>query len=487
MPATAHKVVNATEYSINYDRAVQNSSAWDILTSRALQHTAPYGMPNQVSHQVPYSLYMQLRHQIGWEDLVMHAVQLTAPYQDLGIHQLQNTAPYHLNVFNMASHSCGYDIEGVTPLKVQNQLVYSVLSTVAPRSVVNNPQFSWGGVLVSLLSAELSCDEDSSVWIATLSTLDAAAFSAISIMDEIILSVTMVSGVEDFSFIVDSKQLSRGDNAEVTYVVSAISPLALLGSPFASEITVKYPAIALASVIVTDLIGAVSWQLPDWQIPAGEAVFANVTPLEAAKRVLAAIGGIIESTPNGSVVCRLRHPVNIPDYYTAAVDHSLFDDELLSSSSDIGTAPGFNRVSLSNDTGDSYTSSDVLEEVPHPSYPDSTTVKRVRGYLSTVRPVLLVHTSNPATVITPLGEQTRTETELVEFIEGVARTRYIIDTIVSMSWQSVDLGLVTCSGTKVTSTVVGYSLLSLTYTVKSYDWDVSLNATQDVQFIIVSA
>ena len=55
---------------------------------------------------------------------------------------------------------------------------------------------------------------------------------------------------------------------------------------------------------------------------AGRLMLEGATPLAAARNVVAAIGGIVESNPDGSVVCRRRHPVSIPQYGAATVAHS---------------------------------------------------------------------------------------------------------------------------------------------------------------------
>ena len=239
-----------------------------------------------------------------------------------------------------------------------------------------------------------------------------------------------------------------------------------------------------ARTAVEELIGVVDWQLPDWTIPAGRLLMEGVTPLAAARSVVAAIGGIVESNPDGTVVCRRRHPVSIPDYEQALVAHQLFDADVLASRAQIAPARGYNRVTLANEDGASGSSADRIE---HVADPDDANQGTVRAYLTTTRPVLLTHTGHPATVIAALGEVTRSESEVVEFIEGRASTHYPVTAINSATWQHTDLGAVTADSQALVAAVPGYSLLDLTYTTTSLDWRVTLAAAEEVQFILVDA
>ena len=266
--------------------------------------------------------------------------------------------------------------------------------------------------------------------------------------------------------------------------MTAISPLALLDAPFAATTRYYQPGAVSAHTVVEELIGDVDWELPDWTIPAGRLLMEGVTPLAAARSVVAAIGGIVESNPDGTVVCRRRHPVSIPDYEQAPVVHQLFDADVLASRAQIAPARGYNRVILANEDGASGSSADRIEHVADANDANQGTV---RAYLATARPVLLTHTGHPATVIASQGEVTRSESEVVEFIEGRASTRYPVTAITRATWQHSDLGAVTVDGQSLVAAVPGYSLLDLTYTTTSLDWRVTLAAAEEVQFILVDA
>lgn len=265
--------------------------------------------------------------------------------------------------------------------------------------------------------------------------------------------------------------------------MTGVSPVAWLDAPFA--VPRRYcPASALsAQAAVESLLGSVDWQLPAWIIPAGRLLFDGVTPLAAARQIVAAIGGIVESNPDGTLICRRRHPVRRADYETAVVAHSLFDADVLSARAQIAPMRGFNRVTIANtESSGSGSADDRIEYVPDANDPRTGTV---RAYPGRERPLLLTHTGHPNTVITPLGQVTRQETETVECIEGGASTRYPVTAIISSTWLHADLGAVRAEGQNLTSATAGYSLLRISYTTTSLDWRVALAVDEEVQFVLV--
>lgn len=468
---TSHAVANSSPWNIAYSRAVKNTVPWDMAYLRTVKHQLLYDMPLQAMCQSPYALTMQVKHYVAWEDLAQHAVQMTTPYDLVSDH--------------FVAHSVGYELLVHDKLAVTHKAGYSLLSGQSKQAVINNPQLSWYGEVMGITQANLSCDESSPYWIADIQVGKVSDYSRIQVGDAVSLEVAVSNTTEVYQFIVVSKHLSRGaSGADIGCSLSCSSPLCLLDTPFSGNVEYTNSGGVLASTLVSNLLGSVIWSLTDWIIPAGEATFTGVSPLRAAQRVVEAIGGLIESNPDGSFVCRQKHPVSVPDYYTATPVHSLFDSDVISSQGMVGLMAGFNSLTLSN-TGNGTSTSDQLEQVPHPDFPEDGTLKRVRATLAYERPVALAFTGNPATSTVDVGQVTRSETEVVEFKDGVGHTRYPITRIVSYSWNANDLGVVNFSGSQLTSAVKSYSLLSVTYNVTTRDWDVGLDLTQEVQFLIL--
>ncbi|MDP2431966.1 MAG: hypothetical protein Q8O33_08030 [Pseudomonadota bacterium] len=499
---------NATAWDLTRARAWRNETGWTLRFAGT--HCAPYGLRLERVNRVPYGDLRQHRRRMAmsYGDARQHRLRMALPYSDvqrllarmdlpygdvsmlrrrhlalyadLGACRKSMRFPYWLTQAVVARHVIGYAVTDVNPVAKRLTTSWSLLADQHLQAVMNTPELVWQERTIRILQATLSCDEDSPVWIATVEIAQLADFAAITIGDPITLQL----GLETFELVVDGKTLSRESQTSHRGELTAISPLALLDAPFAATTRYYQPGAVSARTAVEELIGAVDWQVPDWTIPAGRLLMEGVTPLAAARSVVAAIGGIVESNPDGMVVCRRRHAVSIPDYGQAQVVHQLFDADVLASRAQIAPARGYNRVTLANEDGTSGSSADRIEYVADPGDANQGTV---RAYLVATRPVLLTHTGHPATVIAALGEVTRSESEVVEFIEGRASTRYPVTAITSTTWQHTDLGAVTAEGQSLVAAVPGYSLLNLTYTTTTLDWRVTLAADEEVQFILVDA
>lgn len=335
-------------------------------------------------------------------------------------------------------------------------------------------------ILTGYLSAHISCDEGQSVWMGDFILDSVESYARTRTGDT--LEMEIMGDV--YSLRVDSKGTTRslGDDQ---YHISAISPLGFLDAPHAAEITVIYNTPVDARAAVEDILGeTVVWDLPLWAIPAGALSITGATPLQAAKTVVEAVGGLIESFPNGDIHCRFRNPVDIQGYSSSAIDHYFTNSDWITLGSTDAPSKGFNRVTLSNALSES-ASQDRLESVADP---EEGTKATIRAYLYTERPVILVHTGAPETVIASRGLVERSEEELVEFIASKGSLKYAPASITGLVWQHNNLGTVAFSGTDLTASVDnGYSLAKITYTVKSINWDVSLALPEEVQFILVDA
>lgn len=472
---------------------VANQSSWDLTQEATWRHQLDWAFLIAGQQVWAYDLPLESHLQCRYGDLRRHRLNQIAaygdrpvlrckqrwPYQGLETIRKRQVLPYWLTEHMKVKHQIEYAINTTNPVKSHCKTGWSLLDDLRFQAVSNTPELVWRGKTVRIVQATLSCDEDSPFWIADIEVVELTDFAAMAITD--VISLTL--GLETFMLVIDGKTLSRAGLAQQSCRVTAVSPLALWDAPFAATTRFYQSEAISARTAVEQLIGPVEWQLPDWIIPAGKLLLENVTPLAAARAIVAAVGGLVESQPDGSVQCRRRHPVSVPDYTVASVVHSLFDREVITSRTQISPAKGFDRVTIANE--ESATTKTTADRIEYVIDESNSHQAWVRAYLATPRSVMLTHTGHPDTVITAWGPSVRTEIETVEFIEGRASTKYPVTTITSVTWQHSDLGMVAASQQTLSVDNSGYSLLKLTYSTTSLNWQVALINDEEVQFILV--
>lgn len=483
--ASNHQIAFEVAYGMAGEHVARNVALWGSTAPLAARNEAAYKMPAVSRLVSPYSSVVQIAHHVGWGSLQTIATRHEDSYGDAAVLSSRLESPYHLLSSYQVRNQLKYRLLDGNPRQVSHRLGYSLLNAELVFTIDNNPTIMFGTTEIQVDDVELSCDEGSSVWSARFRVLDANDFANLPILSMITMTVAIPSGAENFVFFVDSKNVTR-PFGDLNCSVSALSPLALMDSPYSntSEYINQHPVPA--KDMVESLLGSVVWNLPEWLIPVSGASFSGVSPLGAAKSIVEAVGGLVESLPDGTVVCRKKYLVDVDKYSVLDTSHEFFDDDIHDVSGQYGFASLFNRLTLSNEGGDA-SSQDKLEEVENPNYPNDNTKKIIRAYLHYQRPVTLAHTGNPATSIVPLGERVRWEKEVIEFKDGHASVSNKIDSIdfANCHWQHVNLGSVSFAENNLVSSVAGNSLYAIKYSVRSLDWAVELHLTEEVQFVLL--
>lgn len=310
----------------------------------------------------------------------------------------------------------------------------------------------------------------------------------------------------DYHFIVDSRNLNRGIDDEGNYSetcsFTGLSPLVQFASPRATRITKTWTVATMASVIVTEVIGTVTWNLIDWSIPAYRLAAENAAPLDIAQQIVQAVGGLIESQPDGSVVCRHRWPVSPVHFASAAVDHTL-DERMIFSATESPTQDELiDKVRLlDQDAG----YQDRLEYIPNKLSEDEDDPFHgiLYAFPSPWREGLRIVTTRPSVIhLGALSEGTRSiedanedyPAEIITFAEGESSTQYPIMGLTSFTWLDEHLGGVTLTGyaTTLSSTqggsYGGYSLAKISYITRYLSIPVTcLEQTEEIeaQFLLL--
>lgn len=288
----------------------------------------------------------------------------------------------------------------------------------------------------------------------------------------------------DYHFIVDSRSLNRSIDDEGNYSetcsFTGLSPLVQFASPRCTKLTKTWTSATLASALVEELIGTVTWNLIDWMIPAYRLAAENAAPLDIAQQIVQAVGGLIESQPDGSVVCRHRWPVSIQDFGSSTPDHILEEREIFSAQESPTNDELIDRVRiLDYDAG----YQDRLEYVPNKLSDDSDDPFNgiLYAYLSPWRDGLRIVTTRPSVIqLGSLSSGTRSiadsnedyPRETLTFAEGESSTQYPIMSLQNIEWLDENLGGLTFSPYSTTvqasllGTYGGYSLAKVAYTTR---------------------
>jgi hypothetical protein len=465
--------------------ATSHGALWGDFPSATYVHAARWAdaAPVSASHAAVWDDFpaAAVAHATAWGNATPAAASHGGTWSDFANARQSHIASWIQITQSAASHVARWALAERPSAAASHTARWALLNAAALISIDNVPLVMHMGLPLRLLAATLSADEDSPVWNAeTLRLAERADWVRIAIGDELILTV----GAEVWRLKVDAKAFNRVHGEDVL-TVSALSPLAWLDAPYAASLALDSQEHESAQAVVAALlapVGAVDWQLPDWLIPPGALAITDATPLAAARAIVAAIGGVIESAPDGTPLARPRYPLSVPAYASATPDQSWLDNALFATTTRAGRLADFNRVLISNQalTGD-----EARDRLEYTAAADSLYAGTVRAWPEPWRAVVLGHTGHPDTAIAAQGEAVRTLTELVEFVGGAARVQYAIEHIVSVVWQHVDLGAVTASGADLQAATPAQSLAWITYTSRSLDWAVALEQDEAVQFVLI--
>ena len=284
---------------------------------------------------------------------------------------------------------------------------------------------------------------------------------------------------ENFILIVDTYDYDLSYDSD-TFKVDLISPAALLDSPFAALINGDYTG--MASEICKTLAGSISvtWNIIDWYIGDGVLSASEETPLSVIRKIVNAVGGVIQSLPDGSITVISRYPKSCNAWSVQPPIHSInYSEDVISEQFTLENAPGYNNFSIQDDG----TSSTLLRVEVEEIDSNSKTIK-VFVYPDVV-PVIS-HSGNTGTVsLNYTGYVTDSVEEEVEFVSGESSVEGPINGINYSSWKYTELGAITYEPTGVLySSIIGESLLDISYKTGYYSYTVSTSVLENIQIII---
>lgn len=328
-------------------------------------------------------------------------------------------------------------------------------------------------------------------------------------------NMTVTMGGTEFSFFIESRERSVS-NAAVSYNIGLLSPTAKLDAPYSKTIVDNLNDGVMAKALVERMAAmqdiTVDWQIIvngtafDWKIPGYAISINDETPLAVIRKVVNAVGGIIQTKPNGDMLIISKYPFAVPSWagLTPTVTYSTQND-ILSLSETLKVNSGNNAFQIT-DQGSS-SESITLEVIDINGL-----TKSVRGYRVPFDdgPFSLETSGNPGITVNKhiyarepiipmqpddpdwddesmiVGED---DWEVVEFINHTGTTSKPIYNVIDSVWITEPLGAFQISedGTLTITNpdaVPGESLLRIKYRTKYWEWTVSGPTDRPVQFYV---
>jgi len=431
----------------------EHDSCWDKYYTLSTNHESGWGK-YYITHN---------EHQSGWDFNAPITIEHESSWRSIDYLSIQHLSSwYELSLSVEHKSSWRQYIEGTVSTEID------LVATV-------------GGNRVFISSATVSCDEGSSYWSCEMQLVNASDKSLFTRNTPFYVSWFGTT----FNFIVDNSPLNRSidseGNVNNTVSINGLSPLCMYESPRATVITKTWDTPLLSSVIVTELLGSVTWNFVDWVIPANRLSVDNASPLSVAKQIVEAAGGLIESNPDGSIVVRHKWPVaaNLLSTDSATL---LGDNNLFSVTESSANDNEINKLRILD--ADS-TDRDTMEFVQ-----DENDWKKgvVRAYPSPWRANLSITKTRNSPPIYLTGESQTTEslTEIIEFTNGGGSTSKPISQLTTVVWMDVDLGGLSFQpySTELTASIHGWSLAEVTYVTRYMYTNARTEEATSAQFLL---
>jgi hypothetical protein len=359
-----------------------------------------------------------------------------------------------------------YDLSSDSPIYAETSAPYAMI----------------GGDRVALLRSELSCDEGSPYWSCTLTLAHVTDYQKFT--KDAPFSVHVYG--DTYQFILDTKGLTRNKPGEVGMTVSGLSPCMVFDTPRAPQVSRTWEQPVMARAACEALLGqTITWEVPDWLIPGYRLAVSNASPLYIVQLIARAVGGTLESNPDGSLVVRSLFPVSTDRYGSAPADQVLTDEaDNITAREGVVYAAQYDKFYVTDATAEQ-SLRDSLEFIAD----DTDRSKGVlRVHPTPWRTNLVVTSTRDNVLLLPMGTVTREEEEVIEITGGSGTVKYPVLSLVSYEWLDRDLGGLTfvpgTTGVTSASTEHRYGLLRIRYRVRALEYSTEYAESGAVQYLV---
>ncbi len=393
----------------------------------------------------------------------------------------------------IASFEQNYELENLNKITNDFSMPYYLVSETSVENTVS-VSVEVNGTPIDFFSVDIEAGMDKYVIIGNMELASEVDYQNCPVDGEV---ACIIDGVT-FNLFIETRGKKKTNATGATWAIDMISPTAKLDSPYSKTMVKSFTDGIYASALVQQMADyqsiAVDWDIIDWAIP-NYAISANdETPFAVIKKVVNAVGGIIQTKPNGDMLITSKYPVS-PTLWDVTIPSVIFSSEtdIVSIADSMIINEGKNAF-LITDQGSSAADIKLVEiDV------DGTT-KIIRGFrvpfdsgpfelvtsggptISVVKDSSYIEASLP-------GDFTEDEEEweYVEFIDWVGTTNFPIYEIIDWEWVAEDMGAFQISenGTLTAITQddsLKESLLRIKYKTKYWKWTVRgpLNAYAQV-------
>lgn len=448
------------------------------------QHEAGYGLRVSASHESEYSVRLGLqtsaefgyaikdRQPVAGQHESTYALRVSASHETQYSYnttvRAQHESGFAYILHLAAQHSTDYSILPSNPVRQQSVSYYAmqdytsmmVTNNVVTVSLPDGSQFRVDDAVIDSQAGDVGYSFE-------FGLADFAVFSRIEQDTPIVVNFCG----EEYNFVIRGKTVTRDSPSSVVMRVQADNAVVRTGPPYALASDFNQLTESSTLNLVNEFFEIdFTYEIVNWDLPAGRLQAAGATPLEAVTQIAEAVGAVVDGHPDGTA--RLRYPYPEP---TDALDSASVDQEYsdaydtLSASTETIYRSGFDRFRIRE--GDaSY--SDILEWVRDEDQPNNNVETGiVKAYLSPYRTTAqIVHRGNAISAV-PLPEAIETFEELVEFRAGTGNVAKPIHQLLSVEWYTASLGSpvfdpYSTALTVGTAIAEGHGLAKVTYNAK---------------------
>lgn len=330
----------------------------------------------------------------------------------------------------------------------------------------------------SAVNVMVEQDEDSYFMSGSLQLTDEAEFARYGKYME---GVEITIAGQSYKFMTEIPYVSRRGPADDTYIVPLVSATKLLDYPHNRQQARDF--VGLVSTFVKELAApfVLDWQLVDWVIPAGVYASTGESAIEIIRHFAAEAGGIVQTLPDGTIVCRPEYQTVVPEWETATPDVTLTDqDDFFEMQANPQQRPGYNIYTLYDKSlgGDGVTM-DVERKKKNENHVRVFVTPWADRYTCDLK-----HSGGAWVQIIKNGVKAEEVEEQVELKSGAGQVSKPCYGLIEVDWRERDLGGLVFleDGTIETETATDlHSLVGIKYRTKYHSFTVRDDKIEDVQ------